>query len=80
MYKRSKERPSSPLAAFERGFVTHIVGCHPVDQIVYGKRVKDYAVGVAGDYWVASQEDGRSHEQCANDDMSYWAADHSDRE
>jgi hypothetical protein len=77
MHQRSNKRPSSTFAAFKRGFVAHMVGRHPVGQIAYGKRVKDYAVGVVGDYWIASQEDGRSPEQCANDDMSFWAADHS---
>jgi hypothetical protein len=62
MHQRSNERPSLTFAAFERGFVAHMVGRHPADQIVYGKRIRDYAFGVTAAYWQARHENGRSPE------------------
>lgn len=76
MHNKHPDRPIM-LSVFKGRFVAHIVNCHPVDQVAYGKRVGEYATGVAAAYWDASQEDGWSPEQCAADDMSYWAADHA---
>lgn len=67
-------RPQLERALFECRFVAH--ARHPRNHVVYGKRVKDYAAGVAAAYWKASLEEGRSPEQYAADDVSFWPQDH----
>jgi hypothetical protein len=77
MQQRNDYHGTISLAVFECRFVAHILNYYPIDQIVYGKRVGDYAATVAPAYWDASREEDRSPEQYAQDDMEFWAIDHA---
>jgi hypothetical protein len=59
------------LKEFSRCFTARMVD-HPDFVALYPDRIDGYAAQVAPLYWKKSKTDGRSPEDCADEDLSYW--------
>jgi hypothetical protein len=70
------EHLSLPLDVFLSRFAAFMIDTCGSDRIAYGMRVGDYAAQIAAWYWYEFKQEPRSPEDCAADDMSFWAVDH----
>ena len=58
---------------FQRRFIERMVD-HPDFVTLRPDRSSGYAAQIAPFYWEEAKVDGRSPEDCADEDMSYWGS------